>query len=137
MDELKAHEIEINVLDSDIDILGHINNVVYLRYVQEAAISHWTNLASKEDQEKYLWVVARHEIDYKRPAFKKDRIIARTWVGEVVKGLFERHTELIRKTDEKLLAKARTLWAPIDPATMRPTVVGPSIFELFSTGSPE
>ena len=67
-------EMDIEVKPGDIDQLGHVNNVVYLRYVQEMAVGHWENRATKKQQENYLWVVTRHEIDYKRPTFQKDTL---------------------------------------------------------------
>lgn len=124
--------IDIKVTATDIDLLGHVNNVVYIRYVQEAAVAHWNARASKEEQSRYFWVVTRHEIDYKRPAFENDVIVAMTWVGEAKNGLFERYTELLRKSDQKLLVKAKTIWCPIDPKSMRPVVVDASIYANFS-----
>jgi acyl-CoA thioester hydrolase len=124
---------DIIVRQEDIDQLGHVNNVVYLRYVQEMAIAHWTASASPEDQAKYFWVVTRHEIDYKRPAFENDVIVGKTWVGAAKDGLFERFTDLVRKEDGKVIARARTVWCPIDPKTMRPTSVSESVYERFST----
>ena len=66
--EPDRHEIRIEVKESDIDMMGHVNNVVFLRWVQEAATAHWFAAASPADQEALLWVVLRHEIDYKHPA---------------------------------------------------------------------
>lgn len=129
----RTFEIEINIKPSDIDQLGHVNNVIYLRWVQEVATAHWYDLASKKEQERLLWVVIRHEIDYKRPALKNDIVIARTWVGKSSQRLFERFTELVRKSDRKLLAKARTLWCPIDAKTMKPVAAGPGVYRKFST----
>jgi acyl-CoA thioester hydrolase len=77
--------------------------------------------------------VVRHEIDYKRPAYLGDRIVAKTWVGAASRSRFERHTELLRAKDHCLLAKARTLWCPIDAATGRPASVGPDVRSRFST----
>jgi acyl-CoA thioester hydrolase len=127
------HEIRIEVRESDIDMMGHVNNVVFLRWVQEAAVAHWFAEASREDQEALLWVVLRHEIDYKRPAMLEDEILARTWVGKASRRSFERHTELVRAVDGKLLAKARTLWCPIDSKTGKPTDVSQDVRERFST----
>lgn len=129
----KPYEIEINIKTEDIDQLGHVNNVVYLRWVQDVAVAHWYAEASESDKENLLWVVIRHEIDYKRPAFADDIIIARTWVGAASRRAFERHTELIRKSDMKLLARARTLWCPIDANTKKPTDVSADVYERFST----
>src|SRR4249920_3441497 len=89
-----AFEMEIAVEPADIDGLGHVNNVVYLRWVQEVAIAHWRAVASAADQQKLLWIVVRHEIDYKQPARLGDSILARTWVGAATRIKFERHTEM-------------------------------------------
>jgi len=127
------HEIEIEVQSADIDELGHVNNVVYLRWVQEAATSHWHVLATDEQKQALLWVVRKHEIEYRRAALKGDAIVARTWVGEASGRTFERHTEILRKADGKLLAKARTLWTPVDVETGRSAHPGPDVYGLFST----
>jgi acyl-CoA thioester hydrolase len=127
------HELEIDVQPSDIDELGHVNNVVYLRWVQEAAISHWNLLATDEQKNALLWVVRKHEIEYKRAAVAEDAIIARTWVGAAAGRTFERHTELLRKEDGKILARALTLWTPVDTLSGRSVHPGPDVYALFST----
>lgn len=128
-------ESTILVGRADIDQLGHVNNVIYLRWVQEIAVAHWIAVASEEDQTKLLWVVLRHEIDYKRPAFEGEELIARTWVGQATKLKFERHTEFIRARDGTVVAKARTIWCPIDRVTGRPTAVGTELRARFSSPS--
>jgi acyl-CoA thioester hydrolase len=95
----EVFEIEIAVQPEDIDQMGHVNNVVYLRWVQEAATAHWTAAASAEDQASLVWVVVRHEIDYLRPAMPGDTVIARTWVGQASKIKFDRFVELQRASD--------------------------------------
>ena len=125
-------EINIAVEPADIDPLGHVNNVVYLRWVQDAAIAHWRAAASAEDQKKLLWVVVRHEIDYKRPAFLDDEILARTWVGTATQRAFDRHTELLRRKDMRVLAQVRTVWCPIDAKTGKPTDVSDEVRARFS-----
>ena len=126
-------ELDIRVLPSDIDVLGHVNNVVYLRWVQDVAVAHWRAAATAQQQADVLWVVVRHEIDYKHPALLADGIIARTWVGAATRRTFERHTEILRAADRRLLARARTLWCPIAPDTFRPMQVGDDVRERFST----
>jgi acyl-CoA thioester hydrolase len=135
MESISSHlpyAIEITVAPADIDELGHVNNVVYLRWVQDAAVAHWMAAANEDEKRSLLWVVVRHEIDYKRPALAGDTIIARTWVGTAARRVFERHTELRRKSDGKLLAKARTLWAPISAETRRLVDVGVETLTRFS-----
>lgn len=116
----QKHELEIIVTDRDIDLVGHVNNIVYLKWVQDVAESHWLAVSTPQEQQSFFWVVARHEIDYKRPTFKEDVVIAITWVGSKIGNMFERHTDLLRKSDRKLLAQIRSLWCPVDLVTKRP-----------------
>jgi acyl-CoA thioester hydrolase len=125
-------DLHLAVQPGDIDQLGHVNNVVYLRWVQEVATAHWQAAAEPADLAALAWVVVRHEIDYLRPARPDDTILARTWVGAVVGRDFERHTEIRRARDSKLLARARTLWCPIDRATGRPAQPSPSVRDRFA-----
>ncbi len=128
----ERYELRFAVAPADIDELGHVNNVVYLRWVQDAATAHWRALAPARDQDAVAWVVVRHEIDYKLAAGPEDEIVAQTWVGPATRLTFERHTELFRASDRRLLARARTLWCPIDLATGRPTEVSPEVRARFS-----
>lgn len=125
-------ELPIQVQPSDIDQLGHVNNTVYLRWVQEAAVAHWYALTTPAQRALLAWVVTRHEIDYKRPARAGDAIIARTWVGPATARAFERHTEILRANDRRLLARARTVWCPIDPSSGRPRRVAADVRALVS-----
>ena len=123
----------VSVQSDDIDELNHVNNTVYLRWVQDVATAHWKSLASAEAQAAIGWVVLRHEIDYKAPTNLDDEILLRTWVGEASRLKFERFTEVRRKTDNQLLAQARTLWVPIDWNTGKPTRVSADVRARFST----
>lgn len=128
-------ELRLAVEPADIDQLGHVNNVVYLRWVQEAAVAHWNALAPPAGRDRLRWVVLRHEIDYKLAAHSADSILARTWVGSASRLRFERHTELLRASDGALLARALTIWCPIDPRTGRPVPVSAEVRALFSRPS--
>src|ERR1035441_3759580 len=127
----EPYELLIPVEPADIDELGHVNNVTYLRWVQEAAVAHWTAAAPAADQAKLVWVVVRHEIDYQHPALLGDRIVARTWVGTATRIRFERHTELLRESDRRVLARARTLWCPVDARTGKPAAVSAEVRAVF------
>ena len=120
----------VSVQSADIDEQDHVNNTVYLRWIQDIAVAHWKSLASKEAQEAIGWVVLRHEIDYKVPAGLGDEIVLRTWVGEASRLKFERFTEVRRKSE--VLAKARTIWVPIDWNTGKPTRVSAEVRARFS-----
>lgn len=127
-----SFETSLRVQPEDIDELGHVNNVVYLKWVQDVAVAHWRQEASAASQASLFWVVTRHEIDYHRPAFVNDELVIRTWVGQAHRRTFERHTEILRATDRKTLVRARTLWCPIDPSTGRPTDVSDDVRRRFS-----
>jgi acyl-CoA thioester hydrolase len=126
-------EMTVSVLPDDIDEQNHVNNTVYLRWVQEVATAHWRAIASQEAQETIGWVVLRHEIDYKTPAALGDQIVLRTWVGKATRLTFERFTEIRRNNDGQLLSKARTLWCPISAHTGRPARVPAEVRAQFST----
>jgi acyl-CoA thioester hydrolase len=130
--ERERFAITRDVQPEDIDMLGHVNNIVYLRWVQEAAIAHWNTIAPQDEQNNLIWVVRRHEIDFKKPALMGDTIIVQTWIGSATRLAFDRHTEILRASDKQLLAIARTVWCPIDRNTGRPTDVSSEIRALFS-----
>lgn len=124
-------EQTIDVQPEDIDEQGHVNNVVYLRWVQDVAGAHWMRATTPAERAALAWVVLRHEIDYKLPTRLGDRVIARTWVGENTAATYERHVELVRAADGRLLARARSLWCPVDPQTGRPRRMDPALNERF------
>jgi acyl-CoA thioester hydrolase len=126
-------EMTVSVLPDDIDEQNHVNNTVYLRWVQEVATAHWRAVATPEAQKAIGWVVLRHEIDYKTPACVGDKILLRTWVGKATRLTFERFTEIRRNGDGQLLSTARTLWCPINAQTGRPMRVPAEVRGTFST----
>jgi len=126
-------EMAMPVNPADIDRQNHVNNTVFVRWVQEVATEHWNAHAPESARDSIGWVVLRHEIDYKAPVALGDEIVLRTWVGQASRATFERFVEVLRKTDRKLLAHARTLWVPINPETGKPTRVPPEVRTRFST----
>jgi acyl-CoA thioester hydrolase len=129
---LATFEMIVSVMPADIDGQDHVNNTVYLRWVQEVATAHWRAIASAKAQETIGWVVLRHEIDYKAPAALGDEVVLRTWVGKATRLTFERFTEIRRSRGVQLLSKARTLWCPINAQTGRPSRVPTEVREQFS-----
>ena len=125
-------EMTVSVLPGDIDEQNHVNNTVYLRWVQDVATAHWQAVASLEAQKSIGWVVLRHEIEYKNPAGLADKIMLRTWVGKATRLTFERFTEILRSGEGQLLSNARTLWCPINAQTGRPMRVPPEVRAQFS-----
>ncbi len=112
--------LTISVLPEDIDEQNHVNNVVYLRWVQEVAYAHWITLGSKELISNYRWVVLRHEIDYHSPALQGDIIEASTWIAAPEGPRQKRFVSIRRVSDNKVLASATTSWCLLDAVTGRP-----------------
>lgn len=117
-------ECKIDVNPEDIDELGHVNNVVFLRWVQQVAAAHWNSRALSPISSKYLWVVLRHEIDYLRPAMLSDEITAQTWVSSTEGAKSVRHVKFSVKGND--LAMAKTVWCLPDASTMKPKRIGTS-----------
>src|SRR5947207_4101206 len=135
-------ELTVIARTADIDRQNHVNNTVYVRWIQEVATAHWHAHAPADSRDAIGWVVLRHEIDYKSPAALDDKIVLRTWVGKATRITFERFTEIRRlaaggqKSEaggQALLAKARTIWVPINPETGKPTRVPSEVRARFST----
>ena len=126
-----AFEMHFTAGPEHIDELGHVNNAVWVQWIQQVAVAHWDSLADPAHRDAYFWVVVRHEIDYLRAAFPGDEVTARTWVGEAPKGArFDRYVEFTG-TDGRLSVRARTHWAIIDKALGRPIRVPPQVVAPF------
>lgn len=117
----------------DIDQLGHVNNVAFVRYVQEAAVAHWTSVAPPELRDGFTWVVRKHELEYLKPGLPGDALEARTWVGEPAGATWERFTE-VSKASGPVLVTARTVWVLLDAATGRPRRVDPRMVAALAAG---
>jgi acyl-CoA thioester hydrolase len=118
------------VQPGDIDEQGHVNNVAYLRWIQDVAVAHWFDAATKEQQDRFAWVVVRHEIDYKKQAFEDEEINVTTWVGEWSKVTCERFTEITR--GDELLVKGRTVWCMLHRRTAKPARIASDLIERFA-----
>ncbi len=114
---------------SDIDDQGHVNNVAYVRWIQDVAVGHWNAAASEEIRGRFTWMLTRHEIDYKQQVFENDEVTATTWVGERTRVSWERFTEIRRGDD--LVAKSRSVWCLIDRRNGRPARIAGEIIEVL------
>jgi len=124
-------EKQITAGPDDIDELGHVNNAVWVRWIQEMATAHWYAVAPPAHVDAYIWVVIRHEIDYLRAVLPGETVTGRTWVGEAPKGArFDRHVEFTG-ADGKVRVKAKTTWAILDKASGRPLRVPPEVAAPF------
>jgi acyl-CoA thioester hydrolase len=124
-------QLEFTALPKHIDELGHVNNAVWVQWMEQVAVTHWRSVADPAHQEAYFWVVVRHEIDYLRAALEGERITARTWAGDKPRGAkFDRHIEFVGE-DGKVRVCARSWWAIIDKALGRPIRVPSGVVAPF------
>jgi acyl-CoA thioester hydrolase len=121
--------LPLAIAPADIDENGHVNNVVYVRWLQEAGVAHWLDKFPGEQGKAHTWVVLRHEVDYRRALKLGDQARAKTWVGEPRGVRFDRYV-LIEGPDGAA-AQGHSEWALLDAATMRPRRIPAEIIARF------
>ena len=115
-----------------IDELGHVNNAVWLQWVQDIATAHWTAVAAPEQVERYVWVVTRHEIDYRRPVvYHPEPLRLELWIDTVRAAQFTVHYEVY--DGDQLAAEASTVCVTFDFDSNRPRRLQPHERELLAT----
>jgi acyl-CoA thioester hydrolase len=129
------HRLEVTAAPDDVDMLGHVSNLVFVRWVQEAAAAH--SGAAGWDLEAYkrlgtVFVVRRHEIDYLAPAFAGDRVALATWVESWEAASSIRRTSITRAHDGRELARAATTWVFVSLDSGRPRRIPPEVRDAFA-----
>jgi acyl-CoA thioester hydrolase len=128
---MRQYEQSFTAQTADIDELGHVNNIVWVRWVQDLATAHWSIVATPEQTAAYIWVVVRHEIDYHGNLKEGESVTARTWVAnEAVGAKFDRHIEFSK--GGRVIVRAKTIWAILDRTTTRPIRVPKEVIERFA-----
>src|SRR3954464_3107719 len=117
----------IGILPADIDHMGHVNNSVYLRWVQEAVVAYWEKVAPAEAVARHLWVALKHEITYRRPAFLEDGRVGGV-VAEHVQGA-RSFCRAVFLRGEEVLAEVKSCWCCLDAATRRPVRLARDVVE--------
>ena len=120
------------VEEHELDTLHHVNNVVYVQWIQDISTKHWNDLTKNSPDLNFVWVVTRHEIDYKGQAVLGDEITFKTWVG-ATKGVTSiRHVEIYKGA--LLLAKAATTWCMLHAKTLKPARITESVLKVLEAG---
>ena len=127
---MSVFETNYTVVTSNIDELKHVNNVVYLQWIQDIANLHWNELKHGVDTAGYVWVVIRHEIDYVGQAQLGDTITAKTWVGKTAGLKSTRHVEFYR--NNKLLVKAQTTFCLLHAKSFKPMRITDEILAMLA-----
>ncbi|THD67976.1 acyl-CoA thioesterase [Robertkochia marina] len=128
---MQTYQYQLLVKSDDIDALEHVNNVRYVQWVQDAAEAHWNEVATQALKEGYIWMVLRHDIQYKGQAFEGDALLINTYVTKSEGVTSTRVVEISREDNNKLLVKATTQWCLLNKDTKRPTRLTPELIELF------
>jgi acyl-CoA thioester hydrolase len=126
-----AFSFNIDISEKDIDELNHVNNIVYFKWVQQAATAHWESVTTPEQRNRWWWVVRRHEIDYLRPCFLNDDVKAYTWVLPAGSNASDRIVVFKNTSTDKIITQVKTTWVLIDPATQRSAAIPASVLQLF------
>ncbi len=119
----------IGILPADIDHMGHVNNSVYLQWVQEAVVRFWETVAPPEAVARHLWVALSHEIKYRRPTFLDDIVVADV-IAEKVDGAKALFTTVIMRGEE-VLAEVKSSWCCLDSVSLRPARLARDIATRF------
>jgi acyl-CoA thioester hydrolase len=119
----------IGILPADIDHMGHVNNSVYLKWVQDAVVGYWQTVAPAEAVAAHQWVALKHEISYRRPAFLEDVVVADV-IADRVKGARAFFTTVIKRGEE-VVAEVQSIWCCLDSTSLRPARLAQDIVSRF------
>lgn len=127
--EIYTHHLKVT--KEDLDDLDHVNNVVYVQWIQDIAKEHWEVRATEQLKKDFIWVVIRHEIDYKKQAFLGDEILIETYVGETTFVTSERFVNIKNAKSGEVLVAAKSMWCLLDSHTKRPTKITEDLRTVF------
>lgn len=119
------------VTEEHIDQLNHVNNVVYVQWIQDVAVRHWEAVAPEHIRKAWYWVIVRHEIDYRRSAMLGEELVIQTRVLTAGGASSIRQVQIFRKENMQLLVESKTTWCIIDAATNRPGRISEEIKGIF------
>ena len=129
--EMYRHDFVVP--ESVVDQNGHVNNVVYIQWMQDVATLHFdsTGGAQAMHEAGATWVVRSHNIEYLKSAFAGEEVIALTWVVNFRRVRSLRRYQFLRKRDNELLARGETDWIFVDTASGRPRRIPVEVMELL------
>lgn len=113
--------------------MGHVNNSVYLRWIEEAAHAHWAALAMPAEFAAYLWLAVRHELDYRQPAFAEDVLRVETRIVAIKR--VRAWYETVITCRGTIVVEARSCWCCIDAKSRGLTPIPPEMAERFLPAS--
>jgi acyl-CoA thioester hydrolase len=135
----RVYGYEFEVPADAIDANGHVNNVEFVRWMQDAAVAHADarGLTAATREAGATWVVRSHRIEYLRPAMAGDRINVLTWVADFRRAFSLRRYRFTRASDGTVLARGETDWVFVDVKTGRPKSVPEELKGMFEVPEPD
>lgn len=129
-----VYRLEIPVTPGVVDGNGHVNNVAYVQWMQDAAIAHAdaTGCTAATRAAGATWVARSHHIEYLSPARPDDTVVALTWVCNMRKVRSLRRYRFLRASDQALLASGETDWVFVDAITGKPRAIPETVSGLFT-----
>jgi len=122
----------ITIPASAIDENGHVNNVVYVQWMQDIAVKHYASIGGIEAQGPgATWVVREHKVEYLLPAFANEEIEVRTWIENIRRVRSLRKYEFVRKVDGKLVVRGETDWVFVDTKSGNPLAIPEAVTRVF------
>lgn len=128
---MKVYKKDIIVTQSAIDQQNHVNNLVYLQWCLETAQEHWDRNSQNHHSNLFFWVVMQHQINYRAEAFLNDQLEVKTWIDEIEGAKCTRKYSILKKSDQKIIVEASTLWCLLDKETKKPTKIPQEIIDIF------
>ena len=139
-DMSSVFDLRIKVKPEHIDVLGHVNNVVYVQWMQDVASAHIETLGVGLDQYlemKHAMVAVEHHVQYRKAAMLDDDVILRTWLYEINALYSFRQYAFFNAKDQSLLFTGNTKWACIEIASGRPKRMSPTFIQAYQPIDPE
>lgn len=124
-------ELAFTARPEHIDVMGHVNNTVWVQWVQDIATAHWEAVADPAHAAAYLWVVTRHEIDYRGNVGEGESVTGETWIEGAPRGATSLRRVDFRDAAGKVIVSAATTWAMLDRTNTRLARVRPEIVAPF------
>jgi acyl-CoA thioester hydrolase len=117
-----------------VDENGHVNNVMYVQWMQDSAVQHYTYVGGTEPTRAIgaTWVVREHKIEYLSPAYAGEQIEVQTWVVNIRRVRSLRKYQFMRKSDGQLLVRGESDWVFVDAHTGQPRRIPEQIAKVFT-----
>ncbi|MBC2840734.1 thioesterase family protein [Robiginitalea sp. SC105] len=128
---MRRYTKQIQVVETDLDELNHVNNIRYLEWVLQIAGEHWATLTRPDWEASFIWVVKSHHISYFRSAVKNDALELETYVDQARGALSHRVVEIRLAGTDTRVATCKTEWCLLDKSRLKPVRMPEAMLQAF------